>query len=355
MPRPVSNPPNPWRSTHVEWLGEPPPATLEVFEEAARTVLSQNDSPDVPFRYSVNPYRGCFHGCAYCYARPGHQYLGWGAGTDFERRIVVKIDTPEKLSLELARPALRGERIAFSGVTDCYQPLEASYELTRRSLEVCLARGNPVGVITKAALVRRDIDVLARLARGPGASVQMSIPFADAAVARAMEPFAPPPSKRFEAMRALSDAGIETGLALAPLIPGLSDADVPKLLESAARAGATSAFLVLLRLPGEVEGVFRERLEEAFPDRASKVLGALREAHGGRLYDNRFGARMSGVGARWQATEDLFLMHCRRLGLRTGEGPETAMGTTSAMGTASTPPRAAQLGLFDPPADHVAR
>jgi DNA repair photolyase len=341
MPQPISNPPNPWSTSHVEWLGEPPPALLEVYEERTRSVLSRNESPDIPFRYSVNPYRGCFHGCAYCYARPSHQFLGWGAGTDFERRIVVKVDVPESLSLELARPSLRGERIAFSGVTDCYQPLEASYGLTRRCLQVCLARGNAVGIITKAALVRRDVDVLARLAAGPGASVYFSVPFADPRAARSLEPYVPSPARRFEAMRALSDAGIQTGLALAPLIPGLSDSDVPKLLEMAARAGAKSAFLVLLRLPGEVELVFRQRLAEAYPERAAKVLGALREAHGGRLYDSRFGARMTGTGPRWQATVDLFEMHCRRLGLDSGEGPsprpgsgEGGAGSTAAVSTA---------------------
>lgn len=341
MPRPVSNPPNPWASTHVEWLGEPPPAALEVYEEEARSVLSRNDSPDVPFTYGVNPYRGCFHGCAYCYARTSHQFLGWGAGTDFERRIVVKVDAPERLSLELARPALRGERIAFSGVTDCYQPLEASYGLTRRCLEVCLARGNPVGVITKGALVRRDVDVLARLARGPGASVHISVPFADARIARLIEPYAPPPAKRFEAMRILAQAGIETGIAIAPLVPGLSDPDVPRLLEEAARAGARSAFLMLLRLPGEVETVFRERLTEVLPERSAKILGALREAHGGKLYDGAFGTRMRGSGPRWRATVDLFRLHCRRLGLdqdwsAEGRAPQR---------------RAESRGLYDAPAE----
>lgn len=319
MPRPVSNPPNPWSSTHVEWLGEPPPARLEVFEEEARSILSENDSPDIPFTYSVNPYRGCFHGCAYCYARPTHQYLGWGAGTDFERRIVVKTNAPELLALELARPALRGERIAFSGVTDCYQPIEASYGLTRRCLEVALARGNPVGVITKGALVRRDTDVLARLARGPGASVYLSVPFADPRAATSLEPFAPPPAKRFEALEALSRAGVPTGVVIAPLVPGLGEPDVPRILEAAARAGARRAFLGLLRLPAEVEDVFRQRLEEAYPERAAKVLAALREAHGGRLYDPRFGARFRGEGARWRAVADLFRLHCRRLGLSCGD------------------------------------
>ena len=167
MPRPVSNPPNPWERTSVEWLGPPPEARPEVYEEEARTILSRNDSPDIPFRFSLNPYRGCHHGCAYCYARPTHQYLGFGAGTDFDRKIVVKVNAPELLREELARSSRRHEPIAFSGNTDCYQPLEASYELTRRCLAVCLEFRTPVVVVTKAALVRRDVELLAKLARVP--------------------------------------------------------------------------------------------------------------------------------------------------------------------------------------------
>src|SRR5262245_46686355 len=191
--RPVSNPPNPWSSTHVEWLEEPPAAELEVFEEEAKSVLTENDSPDVGFRYGVNPYRGCFHACAYCYARPSHQYLGFGAGTDFDRRIVVKVNAPQVLARELARPSWRGELIAFSGNTDCYQPLEASYGLTRKCLEVCLERRNPVHVITKGALVRRDLDVLAQLERRAEVGVSITIPFLDETTARRIEPGAPSP------------------------------------------------------------------------------------------------------------------------------------------------------------------
>ena len=175
MPRRVSNPPNPWASTHVEWLDEPPPVELEVFEEQARSIVAANDSPDVPFRFSVNPYRGCQHACAYCYARPTHQYLGFGAGTDFDARIVVKRNAPALLRRELARKPLRGEWLAFSGVTDPYQPLEASYGLTRACLEECLAARVPVGVVTKGALVRRDADLLSRLARDAGARVFLSL------------------------------------------------------------------------------------------------------------------------------------------------------------------------------------
>jgi DNA repair photolyase len=322
MPRPVSNPPNPWHSTHVEWLEEPPAARLEVYEEEARSVLAENDSPDVAFRWSVNPYRGCQHGCAYCYARPSHELLDFGAGTDFERKIVVKTNAPERLALELARPAMRGETIVFSGNTDCYQPLEASYGLTRRCLEACRDRCNPVAVITKAALVRRDADVLARIARQSSARVFLSIPFADDRVARRMEPGASSPSRRFETLRALTEAGVPTGVSLAPLIPGLNDSDAPEILARARAAGAEVAFTTLVRLPLAVLPVFRERIAEAFPERARRIESAIRELRGGKWNESRFGARMHGSGPRWDALMQLFEIHCRRLGFTQREGSD---------------------------------
>ncbi|MCY2959987.1 MAG: PA0069 family radical SAM protein [Planctomycetota bacterium] len=314
-PRLLSNPPNPWSSTHVEWLEEPPVARLEVYEEEAESVLSTNDSPDVGFRWSVNPYRGCWHACAYCFARPGHQLLGFGAGTDFERRIVVKTNAPEVLSVELARRSWRRETVVFSGVTDCYQPLEASYALTRRCLEICLARRTPVAIITKSTLIRRDVDLLARLASGPGAHVTFSIPFLDEPVARALEPGAPTPSRRFETMRLLADAGVPVGISLAPLIPGFRESDIPALLVRAKENGASSAFTTLLRLPAEVAPVFEERFRAAFPDHWNKVEGALREMRGGGLKDARFGHRMHGRGPRWDALMRLFEIQRRRVGL----------------------------------------
>lgn len=341
MPRPVSNPPNPWLSTSVEWLEEPPPARLEVFEETARSLLTQNESPDVPFRWSVNPYRGCMHACAYCYARPGHQVLGFGAGTDFERKIVVKLNAPELLRRELGRRGWDAEPIVFSGVTDCYQPLEASYELTRRCLEACLERRNPAAVVTKGALVRRDADLLADLERAAGARVYVSIPFADESTARRLEPGASAPGRRFETLAALASRGIPTGVAIAPLIPGLNEAEIPAILRRARRAGARHAFLSLLRLPAEVRSVFRERLEEAFPARARKVLSALREARGGRLSESRFGARMTGSGPRWRMIAELFELERRRLGYE----PEPAQGARHA--ALRRAPRARQGELFD--------
>jgi DNA repair photolyase len=255
-----------------------------------------------------------------CYARPTHQYLDWGAGTDFERKIVVKVNAPELLRKELGRRSWKGDTIVFSGVTDCYQPLEAVYNLTRRCFETLLEFKNPVGIVTKGILVRRDRDLLASLAREAGARVFLSIAFADDDVARLIEPNVAAPSRRFEAMADLSQAGVETGIALSPIIPGLNDSDVSRLLERARAAGATRAFLTMLRLPAEVLPVFEERLAEAFPLRAKKIWSSIEQVRGGRRNDSRFGARMAGSGPRWEAVERIFEVEAGRLGLNTGEG-----------------------------------
>lgn len=330
MPRPVDNPPNPWLSTHVDYLGDPPPAALEVFEEDARSVVSTNDSPDIPFAHSVNPYRGCYHGCAYCYARPSHQYLGWGAGTDFERKIVVKRNAPALLRKFLARPGWTGELLAFSGVTDCYQPLEAHYQLTRGCLEACIDFNNPVGIITKGPLVARDLDLLVALNRRASASVTISVPFIDEAMARRIEPSVARPSKRFEALAALSAAGIRTGVAVAPVIPGLNDSQIPQILARARECGAQNAFLTLLRLPAEVLPVFDARLREAEPLRHAHVLSAIRDVRRGKLNHSEFGQRMEGVGPRWQAIEQLFNVQARRLGFNTDPPQRPAEATMRA-------------------------
>lgn len=315
MPRPIANPPNPWASSHVEYLGAPPDAMLEVYEDHAKTIVSRNDSPDVGFRWSVNPYRGCYHGCAYCYARPGHEYLGFGAGTDFERKIVIKPAAPTLLREHFERRSWTGEPLMFSGVTDCYQPLEAAYGLTRACLEVCRDYRNPVNVITKGALIRRDVDLLGELARVSWASVALSIPFADDGLARKIEPWASPPSRRFEALAALADAGVDVGVSLSPIIPGLNDEQIPELLTRAKQAGARWVFMILVRLPGSVLPVFEQRLHDAVPLRANKVLRAIEDMRGGQRNDARFGARMRGRGPRWAAIEAVFETHRRRLGL----------------------------------------
>lgn len=313
--RPVANPPNPYHEAGVEWLGPPPEARVEVFEEEARSVLTRNDSPDVGFEWSLNPYRGCLHACAYCYARPQHEYLGFGAGTDFETKIVVKVNAPERLREELRRPAWQGDLIAFSGDTDCYQPFEASYRLTRRCLETCAEFRNPVGLITKSPLVRRDLDVLQELARHGAVSVALSVAFTDEADQKAVEPGAPPPRARFEAMRALAAAGIPVSVLCAPVIPGLNDGQIPGVLEAAADAGASSAGMILLRLPGSVKEVFLTRMQAAFPDRAARIEARLRDMRDGALNDSRFHHRFRGAGNYWQAIEDLFALHRSRFGL----------------------------------------
>ncbi|HEU4383331.1 MAG TPA: PA0069 family radical SAM protein [Anaeromyxobacteraceae bacterium] len=324
-PRPIANPPNPWESASVEWLGEPPLARLEVFEDATREILSRNDSPDVPFTWSVNPYRGCAHGCAYCYARPTHEYLGFGAGTDFETRIAVKLRAPELLRAAFERPVWRGEPVAFSGVTDPYQPLEAAYRLTRACLAVCAEYRNPVGVITKAPLVERDLDLLAELHRTASVRVTISLPFVDPVRARALEPWAASPARRLVAVERLARAGIPVGVNVAPVIPGLNDEEIPRVLAAAAAAGARRAGWLLLRLPGSTRAVFAERLRAALPERAERILHGIRETRDGRLYDARFGWRGRGEGTRAEAIASLFDLSARRLGFESGEcGAEPA-------------------------------
>ncbi|MGH7254207.1 MAG: radical SAM protein, partial [Nitrospirales bacterium] len=263
--RPVANPPNPFESHVRELLEAPPRVTLEVYEEPTGEILSRNESPDLPFRWSVNPYRGCFHGCAYCYARPSHQYWGFGAGTDFESKIIVKPNAAVRLRETFLKPSWHGELIVFSGNTDCYQPLEATYRLTRSCLEVCAEFRNPVGIITKGALIVRDLDVLIRLQQEAWLRVYFSIPFADEQVARKVEPQTPSVAKRLEAMRELSKAGVSTGISIAPIIPGFNEDEIPFLLRRAREAGATTATYSVLRLPGNVEPVFLERMAAAFP------------------------------------------------------------------------------------------
>ena len=310
----VDNPPNPWLTHSVEWLGEPPAAKIEVFEETeTRTIISSNDSPDVAFDHSVNCYRGCTHGCTYCFSRPTHEYLGYGAGTDFERKIIAKVRAPELLRKELMKRSWQGDEIVFSFTSDPYIPLEANYKLTRGCLEVCAEFRNPVGIVTKSALIRRDIDVLQRLKENASVGVFFSIPFADYHIARAVEPFAPSPNARFEAMKTLADAGIAVGIGIAPTIPGLST-DIPGLLQRAKDCGATKAFINMLRLPGSVAPYFEQRLREKLPTKADRVLNRIRDARGGKLNSSVFGERMRGKGQYWSAQEKLFDVYCRRLG-----------------------------------------
>ena len=310
--RPIENPPNPWGGPDVEFLGEPPAARLEVYEDQSRSIVSHNDSPDLGFDYSVNPYRGCVHACAYCYARPTHTYLDLGAGTDFDRKIVVKPRAAELLRRVLDKPRWQGDLLVFSGVTDCYQPIEASYRITRACLEVCAEYRNPVGIITKAPLIERDVDVLMRLHEDARLSVTISVPLWDRSVARVIEPGAATPQRRIETVRRLAAAGLDVGVNVAPVMPGLSDADIPRILEAAADAGAARAATTMLRLPGVVADVFASRLREGLPLRAERVLSRHRDAGGG----SAFHERMVGEGPHAEAIGELFAATAARCGLK---------------------------------------
>lgn len=317
-PIPIANPPNPWSSTEIEWLEEVPTIRQQVFEDHTREILSKNDSPDLGFRYSINPYRGCFHGCAYCYARPTHEYLGFGAGSDFERKIVVKPRAAELLREAFEHRSWQGEMIVFSGNTDCYQPLEASYRLTRGCLEVCAEYRNPIHIITKSPLVERDIDLLRRLSDETHLGVTISIPFWDEAHARAIEPYVATPARRMNTVRKLRAAGIDVSVNLAPIIPGLNDADIGAILQAAADAGAKRVAMLVVRLPGNVKRVFEERLRRQLPLRAERILARTREIRGGRLNDPRFGSRFTGEGTYADAITQLFRRTAERLGLSHG-------------------------------------
>jgi DNA repair photolyase len=486
VPRPISNPPNPWLSTEVEYLDEIPPAELEVYEDHTREILSHNDSPDVGFNWSVNPYRGCFHACSYClsgdtpilmgdgttraladvragdliygtlargsyrryvrtpvlaqwqtvkrafrialedgttivasgdhrfltergwkcvsevgganqvlpltaddfltdarsltegeeqrklrvasveplgidmpmydittgtgdfiangvishncYARPTHEYLGLGAGTDFERKITVKPQAPQLLREAFERPSWKGELVVFSGVTDCYQPLEASYRLTRGCLEVCAEYRNPAGIITKSPLIERDLDVLQQLQKEARVSVSVSIPIWDRAHAHAIEPYVATPQRRMKTIERLAAAGLVVGVNVAPVIPGLSDADIPRILEAAHAAGARRAGFVFLRLPGSVKQVFEQRLRESLPLRADRVLNRVREARGGKLYDSRWGVRGRGEGTYAEAVRALFDATVKRLRMNEGFQCDVEADTFRRPGRASQLP-----------------
>lgn len=340
------NPPNRFYARHVEHDdGESPKVPVTLVDDASRTIVSSNDSPDIGFRYSVNPYRGCLHACAYCYARPTHEHLGYGAGTDFDRIVVVKRAAPELLREAFEKRTWTGERVVFSGVTDPYQPVERELRLTRGCLEVCALYKNPVGIITKSPLVERDLDVLRELRETAHVRVTVSIPFADPAVARALEPGVVSPERRLRTIATLADAGIPVGISVSPLVPGLGDAGLAELLAAAGRAGATHTFAVMLRLPDAVREVFEERLREALPLRAEKVLTRLREMHGERLYDPRFGHRQRGSGPYASALLATFESAARRAGLTTTTDDEPVSTFTRPLAKDRGP----QLSLFGSP------
>ena len=348
--RAAANPPSPFRELVVTYDdGEgPPPAQVTLLDDHSRSILSENDSPDIGFRWSVNPYRGCIHSCAYCYARPTHEYLDLGAGTDFDTKIVVKRAAPELLRAAFDKKSWVGERVMFSGVTDCYQPTERDLELTRRCLEVCLEYRNPVAMITKGTLIERDVDLLQALTADASAHVAVSLAFADAELARKIEPWAPSPARRFKVIETMARAGITVSVMCAPMIPGLNDNQLVDVLTRARDAGATSAGWTLLRLPGATATVFPERLKIALPLAADKIMHRVRETRGGgeRVYDSRFHVRGRGQGPYAEVIAQLFDTTVARLGLRVrGESAEK-IGEPEGTSTFRRPQRGGQLSLF---------
>jgi DNA repair photolyase len=287
----------------------------EVRDEPARTIITRNDSPDISFDRSINPYRGCEHGCIYCYARPTHCYLGHSAGLDFETKLYAKPDAAKLLERELSNPRYAPETIALGTNTDPYQPIEQERRLTRSILEVLERTQHPVGIVTKSALVVRDIDILGRMAERGLAKVALSVTTLDRGIARAMEPRATTPAKRLDALRRLSEAGIPTAVMVAPIVPGLTDSETEAILAAAHDAGVREAGYVLLRLPLEIKELFREWLKSEFPDRADRVLHLMQSMHGGRDYDSTFGLRQRGRGPYADQIAQRFRLACRRLGL----------------------------------------
>lgn len=283
--------------------------------DRSRTFISTNDSPDVPFRFSINPYRGCEHGCVYCYARPSHELLGMNAGLDFESRIMVKHDAAEMLRAELADENWHGELIVLSGVTDCYQPAERKLRLTRGCLEVMLEARQPLGIVTKNALVTRDADLLARLAAENLVHVHVSITTLDSNLARTMEPRTATPEARLRTIRELAKAGVPTGVMTSPIIPGLNDQEIPAILAAAKEAGAASASYILLRLPFAVRPIFEEWITRNYPDKAPRVLALIRQTRGGRMNDSQWGRRMRGQGHYAEGIEKTFQIFRKKHGL----------------------------------------
>ncbi len=298
-----------------ESLGDLDAFKTEVRDEPARTILTRNDSPDISFDRSINPYRGCEHGCSYCYARPTHCFLGHSAGLDFETKLYAKPDAAKLLESELSSPSYRPDTIALGTNTDPYQPIERERRITRAILEVLERTCHPVGIVTKSALVTRDIDILAPMARRGLAKVALSVTTLNRRIARAMEPRAATPAKRLDAIRKLSDAGIPTAVMVAPIVPAINDAEIERILGAAREAGATEAGYVMLRLPIELKDLFREWLSSEFPDRAQRVIHLLQSMHGGRDYVSEFGVRQRGRGPYAEQIALRFRLATKRLGL----------------------------------------
>jgi DNA repair photolyase len=296
-------------------IEELPPFTTEIAIDTARKVITRNASPDISFDRSINPYRGCEHGCIYCFARPTHAYLGLSPGLDFESKLFMKPDAPELLERELSARNYTPRTIAIGTNTDPYQPIERRFEVMRRILEVLERAGHPVGIVTKSNLVVRDIDILARMAKRNLVRVGISVTTMDAKLSRVMEPRAPTPSRRLDALRQLAEAGVPTSVMVAPVIPAINDAEIERILDAAAACGVRGAGYVLLRLPLEVRDLFREWLKANFPDRERHVFALIRQTRGGKDYDASFGKRMTGGGPYAWMIGKRFDTACNRLGL----------------------------------------
>jgi DNA repair photolyase len=339
----AENPPNRFEKIRLEpdadWNPDEDvlPRT-QFFKDHSQTVIARNDSPDIGFQASLNPYRGCEHGCIYCYARPTHEFLGFSAGLDFESKIMVKQDAPELLRKELSSPKWQPQVIFLSGVTDCYQPVERKLKLTRRCLEVLAEFRNPVAIVTKNQLVTRDVDLLGELARHHAASVWLSITTLDPELRKIMEPRTSPPAARLAALRELAAAGIPVGVNVAPIIPGLTDHEMPAILHAAAEAGATSAGYTVVRLPYAVAPLFEKWLETHFPGHKDKVLNRLRAMHDGKLYDAQWGKRFSGEGIFAEQIAQMFDVARRKAGIR---GDDVGLSTAAFRRAGGT-----QLSLF---------
>jgi len=318
----------------------PGPGTV-FLRDATRTIIARNDSPDVGFSASVNAYRGCEHGCIYCFARPTHEYFGLSAGLDFETKIFVKEDAPELLRQALANPRWEPEVIAMSGVTDCYQPVERKLRLTRRCLEVLAEFRNPVAIVTKNHLVTRDVDLLGEMAAWNGAAVNVSITSLDEKLQRVMEPRTSTPARRLAAVETLAKAGVPVRVLAAPIIPGLTDHELPRIIRAAADAGARGAAYIPLRLPWAVKELFDAWLATHFPDRREKVLHRIREIRGGKLNDPGFGSRMRGEGEYADQLRALYHAAVRKAGL---DGEHPALSTAHFRRPHD---RRGQMALFD--------
>ena len=298
-----------------ESLAELSPFKTDVHREMAKSIISTNDSPDISFEQSINPYRGCEHGCIYCFARPTHCYLGHSAGLDFETKLYAKVNAAELLERELANPRYVPKYIALGAVTDPYQPIEREHRITRAVLEVLDRTSHPVGIVTKSALVTRDLDILARMASRGLVKVAISVTTLDRRIARKMEPRAATPSRRLEAIKELSAAGVPVAVMVAPIIPAINDSEIERILAAATDAGATEAGYVLLRLPLELKELFREWLHTELPERAARTINILRSMHGGKDYTPQWNLRQRGKGPYAEQIGTRFRLSVKRLGL----------------------------------------